>query len=119
MATKEHKKSSKYKADNLKLMLPTMLGSFMNPISRATNGMNKIGLVPGIELAAQAAYMGFDNIGFGIKMKIPDVFKQHGASDHLSGMTDKILKQAKLSWLKIDDLPASPDDSFQKVDFKT
>ena len=51
--------------------------------------MNKIGLVPGIELAAQAADMGFDNIGFGIKMKIPDVFKQHGASDHLSGMTDQ------------------------------
>jgi len=81
--------------------------------------MNEIGLVPGIQLTAQATDMGFDNIGFGIKMKIPDVFKQHGASDNLSGMTDKILKQAKLSWLKIDDLPATPEDSFQKVDFKT
>ena len=80
--------------------------------------MDEIGLVPGIQLAAQAADMGFDNIGFGVEMKIPDIFKQHGPSDHLSGMTDKILKQAKLGWLKIDELPAAPDDSFEKVDFK-
>jgi len=67
--------------------------------------MNEIGFIPGIQLGAQAADMSFDNIGFGIKMKIPDVFKQHGASDHLSGMTNQIFKQAKLGWLKINDLP--------------
>ena len=96
-----------------------MLSSFMNQMYRTTNGMYEIGLVPGIQFTAQATDIGFNNIGFGIKMIIPDVFKQHGASHNLSGITDRILKQAKLGCLKINDLPVTSDNSFQKVNFKT
>ncbi|MCY1245775.1 hypothetical protein D9M72_589450 [compost metagenome] len=35
-------------------------------------------------------------------MIIPDIFKQHRARNHLSGMTHQIFKQTKLSRLKRD-----------------
>jgi hypothetical protein len=51
-----------------------------------------------VDLAADASDINIDDVGHGIKMKIPYVLQQHRSRDNLALVTDKVLENLKFSW---------------------
>ena len=59
-----------------------------------------------VDLAAQAAYVGFDDVRMGVEMNVPNVLQQHRARYHLSRMPHQVFKQAEFPGLELDQFPA-------------
>jgi hypothetical protein len=59
-----------------------------------------------VDLGAQPADVGFDDIRAWVEMNVPDVLKQHRARHHLAGVPHQVFEQAEFSWLQLDKFPA-------------
>src|SRR5271156_1933286 len=55
-------------------------------ISGAANGVYELRVKIAVDLGPEPRDVHVDDVGLRIEMVIPDVFEQHGAGDHLSGV---------------------------------
>src|SRR3569623_274606 len=75
-------------------------------ISRAPDGLQQRRLEAAIDLGPEPRHMDVDDVGLRVEVVVPDVFKQHGAGNHLAGVLHQILEQAELARLQQDGLAA-------------
>src|SRR5215470_12137974 len=61
-------------------------------VSRAPCGVYQLRAVAFVNLSAQAADMGLYDVRFGIELKPPNVFEQHGACDDAAAMQHQVLE---------------------------
>jgi hypothetical protein len=54
-----------------------------------------------VDLAAQPAYVGFDDVRMGVEMNIPDVLEEHCARHHLPCMPHQVFKQSEFAGLPV------------------
>src|SRR3954447_19372121 len=80
--------------------------------------MDQRRLEASIDLAAQTADMGFDDVRARIEMNVPDVLEEHRACDHLTSVAHQILEQAEFSRLQLDQFPISPYRARQEIKFQ-
>ena len=59
-----------------------------------------------------------DDVRLGIKMVVPDVFKQHGSGNNLTVVAHQVFQQTKLPGLKLDESPVTTDLSGQYIHFQ-
>src|SRR6202049_94446 len=91
-----------------KLEVRRILGGPTDTIPCPSNRMDQLRLEAFIDLAAQAADMGFHNVRARVEMNVPDVLEQHRARDHLTSVAHQVFEQAVFPWLQLDQLPATP-----------
>ena len=53
-----------------------------------------------------------------VKMKVPDMLKQHGSRDKLSWMAHQVFEQAELARLEFDYLVTAPGNAPQQIHLK-
>ena len=74
--------------------------------------------VAGIELAAQIADMDVDDVGLRQEFVVPDILKQHGAGDDLSGPAHEIFEQLELARQQIDTLAVAARLALDEIEFE-
>src|SRR5215831_5044896 len=69
-----------------KLDVLRILGRPADTIPRPSDRMDQFRVEPFVDLAAQPAYVGFDDVRMGVEVNIPDVLQQHHARHYLPCM---------------------------------
>src|SRR5271156_6067760 len=102
----EQPNSPAYSRVRRKLEVRRILGRTTDTVPCPSNRMDQLGFEAFVELGAQPADVGFDDIRARVEMNVPDVLEQHRARDHLASVTHEILEQAEFPRLQLDQLPA-------------
>src|ERR1700680_498061 len=84
----------------------------------AANRTDQLGAEAAVNLAAQAADMGLHNLGLRVKVKLPDVLQQHGASYNPAGVTHEIFEKLELLRLQLDPLPRARNAALEEIDLE-
>src|SRR5437588_9619921 len=71
-------------------------GSRTEPVARAPQRRDQLGLEPVVDLAPQAPHQHLQHVGEGIVIVVPHVRRDRGAVEHLSRMGDEQLQQGEL-----------------------
>src|SRR5262245_14061976 len=82
-----------------KLEVRRILGRAANTIPRPSHRMDQLRFEAFVDLGAQPAYVGLDDVRMRVEMNVPDVFEQHRARNHLARMTHKVFEQLEFPWL--------------------
>ncbi|KAH2824674.1 hypothetical protein KXV85_000461, partial [Aspergillus fumigatus] len=79
-----------------------------HPITHAAHGFDGIAGKTLVQLGTQTAHMGFDNLGLGIEMEVPDPLKQHGPRHESAALAHQLFQQAEFARLQQDGPPIAP-----------
>jgi hypothetical protein len=60
-----------------------------------------------VDLSPQSADMSFNDVGFWIEVKLPDVLEKHRTSHDTPGIPHQVFEQLEFLWLQIDRLTGS------------
>ena len=77
--------------------------------------MNQLRPEAFIDLGTQTTDMGFNDVRARVEMNVPDMFKQHCARDHLTGVPHQVFQQLEFSWLQLNQLSATPHRAGQEI----
>jgi len=80
--------------------------------------VDQLRLEASVNLCAQPADVGLDDVRARVKMNVPDMFEQHRARDYLASMTHQVFKQTEFPRLQLDQLPATPHCPRQEIEFE-
>src|SRR5665213_2864747 len=69
-------------------------------IAGTTHGLQQWGGEAFVQLAAQARNMHVNHVGLRIKVIVPDIFKQHCASNNMPSVADEIFQQFEFTRLQ-------------------
>src|SRR2546426_838888 len=65
-----------------------------HPIADSAHGLDEVGFAALVQLGAQSADMGFDDIGLRIEMIAPHPLEKHGAGDDAAIIAHQFFEQA-------------------------
>jgi hypothetical protein len=95
-----------------------ILGRATDTIPCPSNRMDQLRPEAFVDLGAQPADMGFDDVSARIEMNVPDMLKQHRTGDHLAGVAHQVFKQTEFPRLQLDQFPATPHRARQEIEFQ-
>src|SRR6202158_3282393 len=111
----EAPKRTAYSAERRKLVVRSSLIGRTEAIPGAAHGVDQLGRKAAVDLAAQAADMGLDDIGLRVEVKFPDVLQQHSAGDDAAGVAHEIFEKLELLRLQLDALPGARDAALEEI----
>ena len=62
-----------------------------------------------VDFISQPGNAGFDHVGHGVEMVVPDMLHDHGLGDYPVGVAHEVLQERKLERLQFDSLPGPHD----------
>src|SRR5215831_17468166 len=110
--------SPAYSKVRRKLEVRRILSRAADTIPCPSNGMDQPRLKAFIDLGAQSADVGLDNVRPRVEMNVPDVLEQHRAGDDLASVPHQVFEQSEFPWLQLDQLPATPHRARQKIELQ-
>src|SRR4051794_17919707 len=71
-------------------------------VADAAHRLDQVGLAAFVELRAQAADVGFDDVGLRIEVVVPHPLEEHGPGHHSPFVAHQFFEQAIFAWLEDD-----------------
>jgi len=93
---------TEYKKVNRKVTLRNRLLFLFEDIARSPDGVNKLRVVGTVNLVAQPANSGLDDVCLRIEIVIPDMFHNHRFRYNPSRIAHQVFQQGELARLQID-----------------
>src|SRR5437016_1131322 len=88
------------------------------PVPRAPQRRDQLGLEPVVELAAQAPHQHLEHVGEGVVIVVPHVRRDGGAIEHLSRMGDEQLQQGEFLGAQGEGAAAAADPPRGEIDLQ-
>src|SRR5579859_29614 len=73
----------------------------LQDVAGASHSVDELAGMAAIDLAAQPAHMGLNDVGLGVEVEIPDALQQHRAGHHATCVAQQVFEQLEFAWLQI------------------
>src|SRR5215469_799236 len=95
-----------YNTASAKLAVRKILNGRSKNIARAPNCVDQLWLAFQTDFGTKPTHMGLDDLGFRVKMKVPDPLEQHCSGYHALRVAHEAFKQSEFSRLELE-IPAA------------